>query len=148
VQCKVQNQTKVHMIHTIQNSQNKSTNYSRCHHPHQCTLNPFTNTPAIKFHKHQKHFKSKKQKKKQFFSFKSSQTNKNKNYLLVLVSFIIEHCKRNNEEHKNSIDNINRKPQILHREREITRAIINSMPASLPIRHIRRKHQYRNRRNR
>ena len=50
-------------------------------------------------------FLQKKTKKKE-----TKQKNSNSKQLLVLVSFIIEHSKRNNEENKHRIHNIDSKP--------------------------------------
>lgn len=63
-------------------------------------------------------------------------------YLLVLVAFVVKHCEGNDEEHKNSINDVDSKPQILHRQCEITSTIINSVLTSLPVGNISGEHKY------
>lgn len=67
----------------------------------------------------------------------------NKN-LLVLIALIVEHRERDTEENKKRIENINHKPQSLHRESQIASPIVKRVFTRLAIGNIRRKHQYRN----
>lgn len=61
--------------------------------------------------------------------------------LLVLVALVIEHSKRNDEEDKYGINDVNSEPQILHRERKVAGAVINRVAARLPVGHVGREHE-------
>lgn len=68
--------------------------------------------------------------------------------LLVLIALVVEHRERDTEENKNRVNNVNHKPQGLHRERQIASPIVKRVLARLAIGNVRRKHQDRNRGNR
>ena len=58
-----------------------------------------------------------------------------------MVAFVVEHGEGDNEEHKHGVENVNGEPQVLHRERELTRAVVDSVPARLPVRHVSGEHE-------
>ena len=62
-------------------------------------------------------------------------------YRLVLVAFIVEHGKRYEKEDENSIENVNGQPQILHRQGEITGAIVDRVLTRLAIGDVGRQHE-------
>lgn len=66
---------------------------------------------------------------------------KKKKHKLVLVAFVVEHREGNDEEDENGVEDVNREPQILHRESEIARAVVNGMTAGLPVGDVGRQHE-------
>lgn len=62
-------------------------------------------------------------------------------YLLVLVSFVVEHGEGNNKEYEYSINNVNGEPKIPHRQGQVTCAIIYRMPTGLPVGNVGGKHE-------
>lgn len=73
-----------------------------------------------------------------------SQTQKNylkKNYLLVQVAFVVEHCEGDDEEDEDGVDDVNGEPQVLHREREVASAVVYRVTARLPVRHVSGEHE-------
>lgn len=62
---------------------------------------------------------------------------------LVLVSLVVKHGERDNEENQKRVHNVNNKPQSLHRQRQITSPIVNRVATRLPIGHVGRQHENR-----
>ena len=62
-------------------------------------------------------------------------------YRLVLVAFVVEHGERYDEEYEKSIKNIDSEPEILHRQGEVTRAVVNRVLTRLPIGDVGGQHE-------
>lgn len=84
--------------------------------------------------------KSKFKNKKQI---KQNKTN-NKNNVLVLIPFVVEHSEGNDEEDEYGVGDVDGEPEVLHREREFTRAVVDRVAARLAVRHVGGEHQNRN----
>lgn len=60
-----------------------------------------------------------------------------------MVSLVVEHGEGDDEEDEDGIGDVDDEPEGLHREGEVTGAIVNGMPARMPVGDVCRKHQYR-----
>lgn len=122
---------------TVENPKNKSTDDGGCNHPQKRTPKPLPHTPTVQTRRSRMHHSNDRKN----ITKKNAGNQQRLRIGLILVALVVEHGKGDDKEDKNSISNIDSKPEGLHRKRKRASTVVDSVAAGLTVGDVGGEHE-------